>query len=749
MPSHSTKGVLHVGILRFPASNCDFDALNFFQRAGHNAEFIWYKDHIEKVYDLIVIPGGFAFGDRVYEKATHSYKIDPGVLAITSPVMKSVEKVAKMGIPIFGICNGFQILVKAGLLPGKLLQNASGTFYCDDVTCKVTGKSFFESNEMLGKTYTIPIAHGYGKYEVDESLYQTLKNNGQIFLEYVGNNPNGSVHNIAGVCNEKATIFGLMPHPERSKEKAVFMQAIEEYIENRKNGNILQAIREAMSSEHTSYASTKKYLRELPTKGLSVIQGPGENAGILDIGKGWALAMRIESHNHPSFIKPYHGAATGVGGILRDIFTMGARPIATLDILRFGTDEYAQKVFKGVVRGIADYGNCVGVPTVGGEIYFDATYNNNCLVNVAAVGLVKKENIIYGNALTSGNDLIYVGARTGRDGVGGAQMASENMNVKNEAAVQEADPFLEKLLLDACCELAQTPWIEGMQDMGAAGLLCSTSEVAIRGRKKTKKNLGAKIFLAKVPQKAENMTPIELLLSESQERMLIVGKRKYRDNILQLFKKWDLEARVIGEVTEDGKYTLVYEKDKKTITLAMDFDTIFPEFEKDWPLTIWKQQKTTYKKAPKESIDATWHQYDWRVGTRTLKGPNQPGHYAVLDIPEVGKELVIAWSSDEGIANTNPEKGILSAFDTCLTTLQKEKATPLGVTNCLNFGHPKDSMGAFVKTIEGLTKRCKATGIPVISGNVSLYNAYKDHSIKPTPVLVMVGLREPVVEARM
>ncbi len=251
---------------------------------------------------------------------------------------------------------------------------------------------------------------------------------------------------------------------------------------------------EAMASEHTSYKSTKRLLAKLPTRGKYVIQGPGENAGIVDLGKGWALAMRIESHNHPSFIKPYHGAATGVGGILRDIFTMGARPIALLDFLRFGTDAYARQLLPEVVRGIADYGNCVGVPVVGGDLYFDKTYNHNCLVNVAAFGLVKKNRIIYGNAFTPGNDLIYAGARTGRDGIGGAQMASKNLDVHNKSAVQEADPFLEKLLLEACGELAQTPWVEGMQDMGAAGLLCSTSEVVLRGRAKSGKNLGSKVY---------------------------------------------------------------------------------------------------------------------------------------------------------------------------------------------------------------------------------------------------------------
>lgn len=509
--------------------------------------------------------------------------------------------------------------------------------------------------------------------------------------------------------------------------------------------NIATILKEAMASEHTSYASTKKFLRSLPTKGKYVLQGPGENAGIVDIGKGYCLAFRVESHNHPSFIKPYHGAATGVGGILRDIFTMGARPIALLDLLRIGTNAHSQKLLKEIVHGIADYGNCIGVPTVGGDVYLDSTYNTNCLVNVAAFGLVKKKNIIYGNALTPGSDLIYVGAKTGNDGIGGATMASRTLQVDNTKAVQEADPFLEKLLLDGCSELAQTDWIEGMQDMGAAGLLCSTSEVILRGQKKTNKPLGAKVDLEKVPLKLSYMSPTDILLSESQERMLIVGKREYRGKILALFQHWDLEACVIGTVTNDKSYTLTYRDTKKKLhQTTMKFDDVFAETQKDWELTPWQPQQTPHKKAPESFTKPIWQQYDWSVGTRTVKGPNQPGHFAILDIFEIGKEVVIAWSSDEGLSDKNPKKGIEHAFDTCLRILKQHHAIPLGLTNCLNFGHPKDSMGAFAQTIEGLTQRCKMHNIPVVGGNVSLYNASKNHSIKPTPILVMVGVREKI-----
>lgn len=499
---------------------------------------------------------------------------------------------------------------------------------------------------------------------------------------------------------------------------------------------------EAMSSEHTSYCSTKKFLKGLPTKAKQVIAGPGENAGIVDLGGGWALALRIESHNHPSFIKPYHGAATGVGGILRDIFTMGARPIALLDFLRFGTNEKAKHLLPEVIRGISDYGNCIGVPTVGGDIYFDSTYDHNCLVNVAAFGLVKKHNIIYGNALTSGNDLIYVGAKTGRDGIGGAQMASKDLDVMDESAIQDADPFLEKLLLDACCELSQTDWVEGMQDMGAAGLLCSTSEVALRGRAKTGQNLGAEVYLNRIPTKAANMTPVELLLSESQERMMIVGKKEYRQKILALFKHWDLEALVVGKVTNDSKYTIIYDKpDKKSIKLAMDFAEIFPDFQTDWDLTKWVPQKSKQINPSNAEKNAIWQQYDWMVGTRTIKGPDQPGHYAIVDLPEIKKELIISWSSDENRSDLDPKNGVEFAFDKCLSKIEKLGGKPLCLVNCLNFGHPKDSLGAFAKTIEALSARCKLKKVPIVGGNVSLYNSFKGKSIKPTPILVMVGIR--------
>lgn len=508
---------------------------------------------------------------------------------------------------------------------------------------------------------------------------------------------------------------------------------------------IMAALTQAMSSEHTSYKSTKKFLAALPTASNNVIAGPGENAGIVDLGSGYALAFRIESHNHPTFIDPYRGAASGVGGILRDIFTMGARPIALLDMLYFGTNKHSQKLLQKTVQGISDYGNCVGVPTIGGSIYFDKTYDKNCLVNVFAAGLVKKDRIVYGQAKTSGNDLIYVGARTGRDGVGGAEMASKNLNKLDKSFIQDADPFLEKLLLEACCELSEAGLIEGMQDMGAAGLLCSTAEMVLRGQKIAGKDLGAKLFLNQIPLKSAGMTPIEILLSESQERMMIVSKRQNRQKILNTFKKWDLEARVVGKITTDSNYTVVYDQNrKKNLEVSFPINEIFPDLNQDWKLTKWKTQKSQLRNPNSKAKSQIWHQYDWMVGIRTIKGPNRPGQYAVLDLPEIKKELILTWSGDQGKSNFNPKAGIELAFDNCINRIRNLGAKPLGLVNCLNFGHPKDSMGAFAQTIEALTQLCKSQEVPVVGGNVSLYNAYKNHSIKPTPVLVMVGLRQKI-----
>ncbi len=513
------------------------------------------------------------------------------------------------------------------------------------------------------------------------------------------------------------------------------------------NRAIHEAIIDVMHSEHCSYRSTRRDLARLPTLGEYVIQGPGENAGIVRLGQGLALALRIESHNHPSAVVPFDGAATGVGGIIRDIFTMGARPIALVDMLRFGTDIRSTYLMREVVRGIGDYGNTIGIPIVGGDVYFDASYNGNPLVNVACMGLVKEKNIVYGNALTPGSDLIYVGGRTGMDGIHGASFASKDtVEIKegeevNKRSIQKGDPFLEKLLVEACVELSETDWIEGMQDMGAAGILCSTSEVVHRGHKKTDLPLGARVDLDLVPLKVPIMAPEHILISESQERMMIVGKRPFREKILEIFRKWDLEARVIGEVTTDENYTVNFSDDGIKKEFSMPLSEITGDIFSDHPSTKAKPIGGEYRKASKSTTQEIWRQYDWRVGARTINGPNEPGHYAILDIDEIGKELVISWSSDEGRSDVDARLGVQHAFDRAYHYMRVNNAEALGLTNCLNFGNPERGMGAFSETIDGLVSRCNEFGVPVISGNVSLYNDVDGRPVKPTPNLVMVGIR--------
>ena len=472
-----------------------------------------------------------------------------------------------------------------------------------------------------------------------------------------------------------------------------------------------------MTSEHISYKSTKPYLRNLYTKGSHVVQGPGENAGIIDIGGGYCIALRIESHNHPTYINPFEGAATGVGGILRDIFTMGARPIALLDFLRFGQDEDSNALLHKAIEGISYYTNCIGVANVGGDLYRGETYNKNPLVNIACLGIVKKENIIYGNVLNKDSVLIYVGSKTGYEGVDGAAMASQELDKVFNKNIQKSDPFLEKLLLEACCEIAELKLAEGMQDMGAGGILCATIEVIKRGREKTKHNFGCEINLEKVPLKSE-MDPYSILASESQERMLIISTQENKEKIEEIFKKWDLEYSIIGKVTETGFYS-VYNNNK---LIYYELMKNYIEYEQIWDeVTIVEKTIQTEKI---KNMDL-WEVYDTSIGNRTIKGPSKPESYAILYIYENNKKLIISWGEE---------------FMECYETMKKYQGTPLALINCLNFGNPAKCMGNFAHRISELNKLCQKYKIPIVGGNVSLYNATDGISIKSTIVLVMVGL---------
>ena len=699
----TNSNIMRVGIIRYPGSNCDYDTLRYFD----NSFFIWHQEtKLPENIDLLVIPGGFAFGDRIYNKATEEYTISPGEMAINSPVTKVILEAAKKKIPILGICNGFQILIHLGLLAGQLVLNKNKKFICKKIKCNII------CHTKITDYTELYIANSYGRYISN-------KNENNVFLKYDSYDEIGS--DIAGIHNNDKTIFGMMPHPERNNND--FKDKLVKIIFSSTQELFDTQITKLLSSEHISYKSTREYLKKLPISAPWVIQGPGENAGIVDIGDDYCIAIRIESHNHPTFIHPYEGAATGVGGIMRDIFTMGARPIAILDFLRFGTDKNSDDLLEKTIEGISYYGNCVGVPNVGGDLYRSDVYNKNPLVNIGCLGLIKKENIIYGHALKPNLILIYVGSKTGAEGINGAAMASQSFSKNDNKSellnnIQTSDPFLEKLLLEACCEIAELKLGEGMQDMGAGGLLCASYEVVHRGREKTGKNMGCHIDIDKIPVKYQ-MNPCDILISESQERMLIVCSSEKKKEVFNIFNKWDLEYSEIGEVTLDNNFT-VWKNNQLLYLKSMDSFEDIKEIWKINPQLKREYQLTKVKNA------LLWQTYDTTVGNRTLKGPDKPGSYAILDIYEIEKKLILTWGS---------------TVDDCLNQMNVLSAKTLCIVNCLNFGHPKNSMGDFSKTIDNMISSCTKHNIPVVGGNVSLYNSTDEISIPPTPVILMLGIK--------
>jgi len=516
----------------------------------------------------------------------------------------------------------------------------------------------------------------------------------------------------------------------------------------------------AMWSEHCSYKSSKVHLKKLPTKGERVIQGPGENAGIVDIGDGICVAFKMESHNHPSFIEPYQGAATGVGGILRDIFTMGARPIALLDSLRFGDPKLPKTKYlvEGVVSGIAGYGNCIGIPTVGGEVYFEECYNGNPLVNVFALGITKKNEIFKGHASGIGNPVIYVGSKTGRDGIHGAVMASETFTREAEEkrpAVQVGDPFTEKLLLEACLELFKTGVVVGIQDMGAAGLTSSSVEMAGRG------GTGITLNIDKVPRRETAMTPYEVMLSESQERMLLVVQKGKEEIAERIFRKWALDFAVIGEVT-DSQRIKVMENGKTAVDLPIKPIT------KEAPLYRRPNKKPIYlRKVNKPRLSSLpipndmnavllklisspnlsnkrWicEQYDHMVRTNTIVAPGSDA--AVIRVKGTDKALALTSNCNSRYCYLDPYVGSMIAVAESARNLACSGAKPLAITDCLNFGNPEkpEIMWQFKRSVEGMAEAARRLGTPVVSGNVSFYNETENKAIYPTPTVAMVGLIE-------
>ncbi|MFZ0283725.1 MAG: phosphoribosylformylglycinamidine synthase subunit PurL, partial [Terriglobales bacterium] len=584
-----------------------------------------------------------------------------------------------------------------------------------------------------------------------------------------------------------------------------------------------------MWSEHCSYKSSRVHLKRLPTRSKRVVQGPGENAGIIDIGEGWACAFKIESHNHPSFIEPFQGAATGVGGILRDIFTMGARPVAVMDSLRFGpiTSKAAelrseadksvrltqavptpaeihknQSIVEGVVSGIASYGNCFGVPNLGGETKFEPCYSGNPLVNAFALGLVRRDQIFYAKASGEGNPVIYVGSKTGRDGIHGATMASEEFSEGSEAKrpnVQVGDPFLEKLLLEACVEAMQTGAIVGIQDMGAAGLTCSTCEMGGRGK------VGTEIELDLVPQRETGMSPYEIMLSESQERMLLVAQKGREQEVFRVFEKWGLDAVEIGRVTNDGKmrvlqhgkvvseipnealtddapvYKRPLERWEPPVPREMPEDIRLSAPQGLKPGNLSGRGGTTGSRAlpgpdegGAEAICAStggtpaptsalmrllaspnicgkrwvWQQYDHMVQTNTVEGPGA-GDAGVIRIKGSQRGLAMALDGNGRWCYLDPKLGAMHAVADAARNVACCGATPVGATNCLNFGNPEKPhiMWQFSQVVDGITKACEALDVPITGGNVSFYNETLGEGIYPTPVLGVVGTLDDVHKA--
>src|SRR3989440_5039313 len=548
-----------------------------------------------------------------------------------------------------------------------------------------------------------------------------------------------------------------------------------------------------MWSEHCSYKSSKVHLRRLPTRNERVVVPPGENAGVVDIGDGWCAAFKIESHNHPSFIEPFQGAATGVGGILRDIFTMGARPVASMNSLRFGSLDHPghgrrnRSLLAGVVSGIAHYGNAFGVPTVGGEVAFDDAYSFNPLVNAFALGLVKQDQIFFGKATGVGNPILYVGAKTGRDGIHGATMASAEFDeeaLEKRPTVQVGDPFLEKLLLEACLEAMRSGAVAGIQDMGAAGLTCSTCEMAARA------GTGIEIDLSLVPQRETGMTAYEMLLSESQERMLIVAHKGREREVIDIFAKWDLDAVIIGQVRDDNRMRVshngevvcdvpvkaltdeapVYQREMRAVVSSFEFRVSSSEHETglsesqgvvddsssgsetNSKLETQNSKLPDYNAALIKLLSSpnlaskewVYRQYDHMVRTNTVVLPGADA--AVVRIKETRHALAVALDGNGRYCSIDPREGAKLIVAEAARNVVCVGAQPIAITNCLNFASPErpEVMWSFSEVIDGMTEACKAFNTPVVSGNVSFYNETEGRGILPTPVIGMLGLIDDV-----
>ena len=790
-------------VVVFPGSNCDHDAYHAAKHVlGQDAEFVWHKDtslrrrrrrHPAR---------------RLCARRLPAHRRDRALFAHHAG-SEEVCRRRRSGARHLQRVSG---AARSGPAAGAMLRNRSVKFQCEHVFVRVEQTDTpFTAACRRGQVLRIPIAHGEGNYYAEPEVIERLEKNRQVIFRYATAagaiepeaNPNGSVANIAGFCNEA---------PQRRRPDAAPRTRVRAGRRQRRRSRAVRVgpesgdagrvsppatmtiddvpfssgtasparstsassrcsdasrritelgIFSVMWSEHCSYKSSRVHLKTLPTTGKRVLQGPGENAGAVDIGDGLAAVFKIESHNHPSFIEPYQGAATGVGGIIRDIFTMGARPIALLNSLRFGPldDPLVRRTFAGVVAGIAGYGNSIGIPTVGGEIAFDESYTGNPLVNVFCLGIARADEIIKGVASGAGNAVYYVGAKTGRDGIHGATMASAEFDEKSaekRPAVQVGDPFMEKLLLEACLEVMKTDALVGIQDMGAAGLTCSTCEMGSRG------GAGVEIDVSLVPQRETGMTPYEIMLSESQERMLLVVKRGREAEVERIFEKWDLHAVRIGEVTTDGRMRVRNQG----------------EVVADIPNTALTDEAPVYRRpmekagVPRRGAAAVARVARRRRppratcsggcsarprlrasggstgSTTTWCGPTRWCSRAWAPASCASKAPNARWrcrsTATPGSSISIRTPGRSSPSPRRRATWRAPGGQPIGATNCLNFGNPQrpEIMWQFARAVEGMGAACRALDIPITGGNVSLYNETDGRGVLPTPVLGVVGLIE-------
>ncbi len=824
---------VRVGVVVFPGSNCERDTTWGLALAGAEPVELWHESPDLGGVAAVVLPGGFAYGD--YLRA--------GAIARFSPVMRAVTAFAAAGGLVLGICNGFQVLAEAGLVPGALLRNRGLRFVCREVTIAAERVDTPFTRLVPGhRPLRLPVAHGEGCYYADETTLDRLERGGQVLFRYVA--PDGA----AAVRRRRSgkpqrVVAGDRGRPERGRQRGRAhappgarrrgtarlrrrpadpalargggacpdglgrsgrradgrapvtapavplhralglsdeeLAAIEARL-GRPPNDLELAMFSVMWSEHCSYKSSRPLLRTLPTGGDDVVAGPGENAGVQRIGDGLAVAFKIESHNHPSAIEPYQGAATGVGGILRDIFAMGARPIAVLDALRFGdpADPRTRHLVNGVVRGVGGYGNCVGVPTVGGELVFDPSYQGNPLVNVMAIGIVREDRIMRAAAPGPGNLVVLYGSTTGRDGIGGASVLASatfgDQDPSRRPAVQVGDPFAEKLLIEATLEIIERGLAEGIQDLGAAGITCGVSEMADRA------GTGIVVDLDAIPRREPGMAAFEVMISESQERMIAVVRPDHHAEVGAVCARWGLPCAVIGRVTADGDITVVEggldaagrpaggaRVLARVPAVALASGAIVFERAAAPPVRRRAAPAPGLPPGPSELLPErgmdpgavllgllgspnlasrrwVYEQYDQHVGTNTVAGPGRGA--AVLRVKGTRRALVASTDGDQAVSALDPYLGAALSVAEATRNVSITGARPLGVTNCLNFGDPTrpEAFWQLREAVRGLGDACRALGIPVTGGNVSLYNEAPGGAIAPTPEIGVVGLADDV-----